>query len=245
MLGQTGNWDGDDVVRIVLEQPAAARVPGPQALPRTSSARREPPSDDLLEPLAAQFRESDYDIADLVRTMLRSRLFFSAHAYRQRIKSPVEYVVGMLRGLERRRSLPARSCAAASLRLLDAWARRSSPRRTSRAGPAARPGSTRPHSWPAITWPGRSSRGTRGPSGSTSNPAGPGPQVRARATTPRRRSTSCSTCCSSRRRARSTRRAPGAGRRSWSEASRGAAPRDRRVRETTHAILLMPEYQLA
>ena len=31
--------------------------------------------------------------------MLASKLFFSETAYRQRIKSPVEYVVGMLRGL--------------------------------------------------------------------------------------------------------------------------------------------------
>ena len=35
-----------------------------------------------------------------LRTMLRSRLFFSDHAFRQRVKSPVEYVVGLLRGLE-------------------------------------------------------------------------------------------------------------------------------------------------
>src|SRR5262249_4200540 len=35
-----------------------------------------------------------------VQTLLRSRLFFSAHAYRQRIKSPVEYLVGLIHCLE-------------------------------------------------------------------------------------------------------------------------------------------------
>src|SRR5262249_799165 len=38
--------------------------------------------------------KSDYDIAGVVQTMLRSRHFFSAYAYRQRIKSPVEFVMG-------------------------------------------------------------------------------------------------------------------------------------------------------
>ena len=32
--------------------------------------------------------------------MLRSRHFYSAFAYRQRVKGPVEYVVGLLRALE-------------------------------------------------------------------------------------------------------------------------------------------------
>ncbi|HXG11921.1 MAG TPA: DUF1800 domain-containing protein, partial [Gemmataceae bacterium] len=113
VLGQTGNWDGGDVVRIVLEQPAAARFLV-RKLYRHFVSEAEPPPDNLLEPLADRFRKSDYDIADLMGVILRSRLFFSEHAYRQRIKSPVEYVVGMLRALEARpdsasglRGLPA------------------------------------------------------------------------------------------------------------------------------------------
>jgi hypothetical protein len=34
--------------------------------------------------------------------MLRSRLFFSDHAYRQRIKAPAEYIVGLARSLDSR-----------------------------------------------------------------------------------------------------------------------------------------------
>ncbi|MCA1685391.1 MAG: DUF1800 domain-containing protein, partial [Planctomycetia bacterium] len=99
VLGKTGPWDGADVVRIVLEQPAAARFLVGK-LYRYLISEGEEPADDLLEPLAERFRGSGYDIADLTTTMLRSRLFFSDHAYRQRVKSPVEYVVGMLRALE-------------------------------------------------------------------------------------------------------------------------------------------------
>ena len=80
----------------------------------------EAPPDRLLEPLAERFRASGYDIADLVGTMLRSRLFFSDHAYRQRVKSPVEYVVGMLRGLEARYEPPVEYYGPqAQTRLLD------------------------------------------------------------------------------------------------------------------------------
>jgi hypothetical protein len=44
--------------------------------------------------LCAAFRKSEYDITALVRTMLASRHFYSAHAFRQRVKGPVEFVLG-------------------------------------------------------------------------------------------------------------------------------------------------------
>jgi hypothetical protein len=100
-LGQTGNWDGGDVVRIILERPAAARFLV-RKLYRQFISESEPPPDALLEPLAEQLRRSDYDMGAVVRTILRSRLFFSEHAYRRRIKSPVEYVVSLLRGMDER-----------------------------------------------------------------------------------------------------------------------------------------------
>lgn len=99
VLGQAGDWDGGDVVRIVLEQPSASRFLV-RKLYRYLVSEGETPPDELLEPLAERYRTSGYDTADLVSTMLRSRLFYSDRAYRQRVKSPVEYVVGSLRALE-------------------------------------------------------------------------------------------------------------------------------------------------
>jgi uncharacterized protein (DUF1800 family) len=96
VLGQSGNWKGDDVVRIVLKQPAAARFLVRKLYAYLISEAQDPPAP-LLEPLAERFRRSSYDVSDLVRTMLSSRHFFSAHAYRQRIKGPVEYVLGAVR----------------------------------------------------------------------------------------------------------------------------------------------------
>src|SRR5439155_14789195 len=93
VLGQTGAWDGGDVVRIVLEQPAAARFLVRKLYHFLVSEKASPP-DALLEPLCESFRKCDYDIAGLVKTMLASRHFYSAHAFRPLIKGPVEYVLG-------------------------------------------------------------------------------------------------------------------------------------------------------
>lgn len=101
VLGQTGTWDGGDVVRIVLEQPAAARFLVRKLYHFLVSETAAPP-DVLLEPLCASFRESDYDVAGLVRTILASRHFYSGHAFRQRVKGPVEYVLGAVQAVYRR-----------------------------------------------------------------------------------------------------------------------------------------------
>jgi hypothetical protein len=77
----------------VLEQPAAPRFLV-RKFYRYFVSESADPSEGLLAPLADAFRASDYDISALVRTMLSSRLFFSEHAFRQRVKSPVEFVLG-------------------------------------------------------------------------------------------------------------------------------------------------------
>ncbi len=96
VLRQTGNWNGADIVRICLEQPVAARFIV-RKIYRALVSEAAKPSDALLEPLVVAFRKSDYDIGALVQTILRSRHFFSDRAYRQRIKSPVELVMGAVR----------------------------------------------------------------------------------------------------------------------------------------------------
>jgi uncharacterized protein (DUF1800 family) len=101
VLGQTGRWDGGDVVRILLEQPAAARFLVRKLYHFLVSEKAEPPNS-LLEPLCDSFRKSDYDIAGLVRTILASRHFFSDHAFRQRVKGPTEYVLGAVQAVYRR-----------------------------------------------------------------------------------------------------------------------------------------------
>jgi uncharacterized protein (DUF1800 family) len=98
-LGQTGDLNGGDIVRIVLDQPAAARFLV-RKLYRFFVSEAANPPDAFLQPLADAFRKSDYNIAALVKTMLSARHFYSDHAYRQRVKTPVEFVLGCVRATE-------------------------------------------------------------------------------------------------------------------------------------------------
>ncbi len=98
VLGKSGNWNGDDVVRLCLEQPACARFLARKLFQFFVSESDEVP-EALIEPLAELLRKNDYDLLGAVRTILGSRLFFSTHAYRRRIKSPVELVLGAVRAL--------------------------------------------------------------------------------------------------------------------------------------------------
>jgi uncharacterized protein (DUF1800 family) len=98
-LGQGGAWDGTDVQRIILSQPAAA-VFVVRKLYEYLVAETPVPPDSLLEPLAERLRQSDYDLGDIVGTILRSKHFYSEYAYRRRVKSPVEYVLGVVRAVK-------------------------------------------------------------------------------------------------------------------------------------------------
>jgi hypothetical protein len=95
LFGQTGNWNGEDVVRFCCNHYSCAMLLVSKLYNFLVS--ETPPPRGLLTPLEERFRKSDFDIADLVRTMLGSRLFFSPHAYRKRVKWPVEYALEAIR----------------------------------------------------------------------------------------------------------------------------------------------------
>lgn len=99
VLGQEGPLKSDDVVRIVLRQPALApRLV--RKLYRWLISETHEPSDELLAPLVEDLR-AKFDVGRLVETMLRSNHFFDPRiAYRQRLKSPVEFAVGLIRAFE-------------------------------------------------------------------------------------------------------------------------------------------------
>lgn len=99
VLGQKGNWDGDDIPGILLKQPACAEfVCG--KLYRYFVSETDAPSEKLIAPLAAAFRDSGYQIAKPVEIILRSNLFFDPSTLRRRVKSPAEFAVGTIRALE-------------------------------------------------------------------------------------------------------------------------------------------------
>jgi uncharacterized protein (DUF1800 family) len=101
VLAHSGKFNGSDIVHICLGQPSAPTFIAGK-LYRFLVSESMPATPELLEPLAAQFRASDYNFGSLVETVLRSNLFFAPESYRARIKSPVDFVLGIVRPLEGR-----------------------------------------------------------------------------------------------------------------------------------------------
>ncbi len=101
VLGQTGRWRADDIVRICLEQDSAPYFVAAKLF-KFLVSETIPATPELLEPLARRFRESDYNFGEMLETVLRSNLFFAPQAYRARVKPPVDFSLEIVRGLEGR-----------------------------------------------------------------------------------------------------------------------------------------------
>jgi uncharacterized protein (DUF1800 family) len=104
IFGERGNWTVDDLPRIAVAQPATSRWIV-RKLYRWLVSETAEPGDSLLAPLVEAYAQ-DHDMARLVGIVLRSNHFFSPAAYRQRVKSPVEFAVGILHGLQRLTPMP-------------------------------------------------------------------------------------------------------------------------------------------
>jgi uncharacterized protein (DUF1800 family) len=98
IFGQRGNLDGNDFLRLIVEQPQAARFISAKLW--TYFAGTEP-SPELVTELAAQFRSSGNRFKPVLRTMLLSEEFYSPTVIRSQVKSPVQWLVGSVRVLER------------------------------------------------------------------------------------------------------------------------------------------------
>ena len=102
-LGETGNLNGEDIINIVVEQPATARficrhlynffVADDVQVPAWTI---EPSRDeDALEMMVDAFIDSDYDIKTVLRTIFNSDFFKNARF--AKIKSPAEVVAGTIK----------------------------------------------------------------------------------------------------------------------------------------------------
>ena len=96
-MGKAGNFDGADIIDIVLEQRETARF-------ITRKIYRyfvnEQEDEAHIEVLSRQFYESGYEIAPLMRSIFESDWFYAPQNIGCRIKSPVELIVGVIRALD-------------------------------------------------------------------------------------------------------------------------------------------------
>ncbi len=96
VLGKTGMFDGDDVIKILLEQKQTARY-------ITAKIYRyfvnETEDDARIDQLAAKFYQSNYDLRGLMQEIFMADWFYEEKHIGSRIKSPVELIVGLRRSI--------------------------------------------------------------------------------------------------------------------------------------------------
>jgi len=102
-LGETGNWNGEDIINIVAKQPATARFVArhlynffvadePQVPAWQHTAPRDP---EAIRQLEAEYFRSNYNIRSMLHLLFNSDFFKNARF--AKVKSPVETVVGTVR----------------------------------------------------------------------------------------------------------------------------------------------------
>ena len=99
ILGESGEFGGEDGVRIVLEQKSAPEFIAGK-LVRFFVMDEPVPSAELIAPLAKELRNSGMNIRTVLRRIFTSNLFYSEFSVGRKVRSPVELVIGLLRCLE-------------------------------------------------------------------------------------------------------------------------------------------------
>ena len=96
-LGKTGNFNGEDIIDIILKQEQTARF-------ITEKIYRffvnDTPDEKIIRRLARKFYQSNYDIAALMRTIFTADWFYQKKNIGVKIKSPVELLVGIRRNFD-------------------------------------------------------------------------------------------------------------------------------------------------
>ena len=95
-LGRTGNFDGVDVLEIILEQDVTAEYIAAKIY---RFFVREEVSPELQAKLGTILRDNNYELRPLLAAIFGSRDFYSAASYGAHIKGPVEHVITLLKHL--------------------------------------------------------------------------------------------------------------------------------------------------
>ncbi len=96
-MGQSGNFHGDDIIDIIVRQPATGKFLVTKLWKFFVS--ENPPAAEI-ERLTKIYLSSGFHIGQVVEAILTSPLFYSDAARYAQIKTPAEYVVGVIRTLD-------------------------------------------------------------------------------------------------------------------------------------------------
>jgi uncharacterized protein (DUF1800 family) len=104
-LGETGNFNGEDVIEIICKNPATANFVArhlyhyfqADEFPVPQWPFEEPKDPAAIQLMVDAYFANDYSIGAMLRALFESDIFKSEETRYSRIKSPVELVVGTLR----------------------------------------------------------------------------------------------------------------------------------------------------
>ncbi len=104
-LGETGRWNGEDIVDIICKQPAAARFISRKLYdwfvadePPVPAWRLSAPRDmAAIKSLEKAYFDSGYEITAMLRVLFTSDFFKEEAAHFAKVKSPADVVVGTMR----------------------------------------------------------------------------------------------------------------------------------------------------
>lgn len=97
IFGKTGPYNGKDVVSLIFKKDACAKF---MVTKLWEFFAYEEPADSAMDDLAATFRKNDYVLKPVLREIFLSREFYGEMAMATMIKSPVQYLVQLLKELE-------------------------------------------------------------------------------------------------------------------------------------------------
>ncbi len=90
-LGQSGNFSGDDILRILANEPRSSQYVSERLWRYFASEEPNPAVSDVL---ASGLRASGLEFRPVLRELFLSRVFYSPEVVRQQVKGPVQWLVG-------------------------------------------------------------------------------------------------------------------------------------------------------
>ena len=102
-LGETGRWNGEDIIKIIAKQPGTARFISRHLYnffvadePQVPAWQNTPPRDpEAIKMLEDEYFRTNYDIRSMLNVLFNSDFFKEAQF--AKVKSPTETVIGTMR----------------------------------------------------------------------------------------------------------------------------------------------------
>ncbi len=96
-LGETGNFNGEDIIKIIAKQEATVRFISTRLFQFFASDEVDADGEQVIESMMQNYFDSGYETRAVLRTLFHSDYFKSEKARFARVKGPIELVVGAVR----------------------------------------------------------------------------------------------------------------------------------------------------